>query len=72
MRVGSSAVELKLAGPVHEYEVPPEPVAFRLMVFPTQYGPVFEAETVGLAFTVIYPTLVSVSEPEPLVAVRLT
>ena len=56
---------LKPAGPVHVYEVPPDPVAFRLSVAPAHTGPLFEAETLGFALT----TTVVVAEEEQVVVV---
>jgi hypothetical protein len=47
---GFCNVEEKLFGPVHEYEIPP--VALRFRVVPEQTGPLLEARGIGNEFTV--------------------
>ena len=65
----------KPPGPLHDHDVPPEPVAFRIRVAPTHSGPLFDTLTLGLAFTVavvlaeaVHPVVVlvrvTVYEPE--------
>lgn len=68
--VGFCKVDVKLFGPLHEYEAPATVVTFKLMVLPSHTGLVPPAVIAGVRFTVtevvpavpVQPLTVTVTE----------